>query len=323
MLRVTAKENFLRVLRHDKPQWVPLGNECGHWLGPPLIERPGRAGRDAFGVLWDYEEGAEGGTFPAHGGHTIADLAQWRRQITIPDIDALDWSPVAKAAAQVDRETTLVVGFVEMGLFERSYLLLGMDEALMAYVSEPERMYDLLGAVADYKIRLIERFHEEAKLDMLWYGDDWGNQRSLFVPPAAWRRVIRPPTQRIYDCAKARGIMVDQHSCGKVDEILGDVVAMGATCWNPCQPCNDLAGLKKKYGGRICFSGGIDSQFVLHRPGVTGEEVRAEVRKRIDEMAAGGGYIATPSHSVPYNKAIIETMENEIRTYGRAYYART
>ena len=38
--------------------------------------------------------------------------------------------------------------------------------------------------------------------------------------------------------------------------------------------------------------------------------------------SAGGGYIATPSHSVPYNKAIVEAMEDEIRTYGRACYAR-
>ena len=213
---------------------------------------------------------------------------------------------------QIDRDKTLALGFVEMGLFERSYLLMGMEEALMAYLTHPEQMLDLLGALADYKIRLIERFHEVARLDILLYGDDWGNQRNLFLPPATWRRIVRPPTQRIYDCAKARGILVDQHCCGKIEDILGDMVEMGATCWNPCQPCNDLAGLKKKYGDRLAFYGGIDSQFVLGRPGVTCQEVRAEVRKRIDEMAAGGGYIAFPSHGVPYDKAILEAMEDEV-----------
>jgi hypothetical protein len=319
---MTPKENYLRVLRHDNPEWVPLGHECSCWIQPPVTERPNRAGPDAFGVLWAYEEGAEGGTFPAHGGNTITDLGAWRQQITVPNVDGMDWSGLAKVAAEIDRGKSLVLGFVEMGLFERSYLLLGMEEALVAYLTQPELMYDLLGALADYKIRLIERFHEVAGLDILWYGDDWGNQRSLFVPPATWRQVIRPHTQRIYDCAKARGILVDQHSCGKIDKIFGDLVEMGATCWNPCQPCNDLAGLKRKYGGRIAFCGGIDSQFVLHRPGVTPEQVRAEVRKRIDEMAAGGGYIAAPSHSVPYDKAIVEAMEDEIRSYGRACYAR-
>ena len=67
--------------------------------------------------------------------------------------------------------------------------------------------------------------------------------------------------------------------------------------------------------------GGIDSQFVLGRSGVTPQEVRAEVRKRIDEMAKGGGYIASPSHSVPYDPAIVAAMQNEIAAYGRKIYA--
>jgi hypothetical protein len=51
------------------------------------------------------------------------------------------------------------------------------------------------------------------------------------------------------------------------------------------------------------------------------EEVRAEVRERIDEMALGGGYIAAPSHGVPYDPAPIEAMNDEIETYGRQAYA--
>jgi uroporphyrinogen decarboxylase len=92
---------------------------------------------------------------------------------------------------------------------------------------------------------------------------------------------------------------------------------MGADIWNPCQPCNDLADLKRRFGGRIAFGGGIDSQFVLNRPGVTTTEVRAEVRRRIDELPAGGGYIAAPSHNVPVDPAIVAAMQDEIATYGR------
>lgn len=75
--------------------------------------------------------------------------------------------------------------------------------------------------------------------------------------------------------------------------------------------------MKKRFAGRIAFCGGIDSQFVLDRPGVTVAEVRAEVRRRIDEMAAGGGYIAGPSHGVPYTPEIIAAMNDEIESYGK------
>jgi uroporphyrinogen-III decarboxylase len=320
-MALTPKQNLLRVIHHDHPQWVPNGMESVILIHPPVVERPAQAGHDAFGVHWSYEEGAEGGTFPTHGGHTIADLRRWREQITIPDVDALDWDAVAERVAGIDRDQCLVSGFVEMGLFERSYLLLGMDEALMAYVAEPGCMAELVGAIADYKVALIERFDDVADLDLVWYGDDWGTQDRLFMRPDVWRETIKPHTARIYGCMKRRGILINQHSCGKVEAILGDMVQMGADVWNPCQPCNDLAALKKRYGGQIAFCGGIDSQFVLNRPGATPEEVRAEVRARINEMAAGGGYIAAPSHSVPYDPALIEAMNDEIGRYGHLCYA--
>ncbi len=316
---MTPKENLLRSIRHDNPLWVPNGMEAVVTISSPVVERPDRAGKDAFGVCWALEEEAQGGTYPAHGGYPITNLRAWREQVTMPDVDQLDWEQVKTRAAAVDRTDSLVCGFVEMGLFERTYLLLGMEEALMAYVCEPELMLELVSAIADFKIRVIERFDEVADLDLVWYGDDWGTQSGLFLPDS-WRRILRPHTQRIYDCLKARHIIINQHSCGNIMSVFSDLVEMGAEIWNPCQPCNDLAAMKKAFAGKICFCGGIDSQFVLDKPGVTAGEVRAEVRLRIDQLATGGGYIAAPSHRVPYKQELIDAMNDEITVYGRAYY---
>ena len=317
---MNARENLLRAIRHESPQWVPNGMGSVAHIRSPVVERPDQACKDAFGVLWALEEGAQGGTYPAYGGQPVSELRAWREQATMPNVAQLDWAQVRTQVEAVNRTERLVCGFVEMGLFERTYLLLGMEEALMAYVSEPDLMTELVSAIADYKIRLIERFDEVADLDMVWYGDDWGTQDSLFMPPDTWRRIIKPHTQRIYDCMKARGILINQHSCGKIESVFSDMVEMGADVWNPCQPCNDLAALKRKFAGKICFCGGIDSQFVLDKPGVTASEVRAEVRKRIDQMAAGGGYVAGPSHGVPYKKELIDAMNDEVAVYGKAFY---
>lgn len=97
----------------------------------------------------------------------------------MPKLDEVDWGGVKARAKKVDRDGCIVSGFVEMGLFERSYLLLGMEEALIAYLTNPDAMNDLLDAVADCKVDLIRRFDDAADLDMIWYGDDWG-MRSLY-----------------------------------------------------------------------------------------------------------------------------------------------
>ena len=312
---------MLKVIHCDNPQWVPNGNESFVDINAPVVERPKQEGFDDFGVHWSYSAEAEGGTYPSIDGHPIKDIGLWRDQLTVPDLDDVDWSGVAKKADEVDRDKSIIHGKVQMGLFERSYLLLGMENALVAYITEPAEMEQLIGTIADYKIELMAKFDDVIHMDIQWYGDDWGTQANLFIPVEAWRSIIKPHTKRIYDHIKKRNLLIDQHSCGRIESIFADVVEMGAHIWNPCQPCNDLADLKKKYGDRICFKGGIDTQRVLDRPGVTEEEIVAEVRKRIDEMAPGGGYVAAPSHNVPFEQYVLDAMNAEIDEYGGGFYS--
>ena len=315
-MAMDAVENFKRAVFHEGPEWVPDGREV-QWVRPPVVERPPASGLDAFGCAWELEAEAEGGTYPAHGKAVVEELGRWRDRVQFPDPGRLDWGEARAAAARARADGLMVQGFVEMGLLERTCLLLGMEEALVAFMEEPGLVEELVSRIADYKVSLIERFWSEARPDIIWYGDDWGSQRALLVPPRLWRRIIKPHTQRIYEAIGGHGMIVNQHSCGMVEEVFGDMVEMGARIWNPCQPCNDLAALKRRHHGKICFWGGIDSQFVLSRPDVTAEEVRREVRRRIDELAwGGGGYIAAPSHGVPYRPEVVEAMRDEIRSYG-------
>ena len=105
------KENLLRAIRRDHPQWVPEGLDSPVYMAnvatiwAPVVERPDNvAGRDAFGVEWSYNEHAEGGTFPTHGGHTIRCISRWRQDITIPNVEDQDWDAIRAQANAVDRD---------------------------------------------------------------------------------------------------------------------------------------------------------------------------------------------------------------------------
>ena len=74
---LSPKENLLRAIHHDNPEWVPNGLESVVMLRPPVVERPRTAGFDSFGVRWEHNDAAEGGTYPAHDGRTITDIARW------------------------------------------------------------------------------------------------------------------------------------------------------------------------------------------------------------------------------------------------------
>ena len=318
---MNIKENFIKAIFRQNPEWVPQCDEAVFTIKPPICERPDEAGKDVFGCEWDIKEQAQSGTYPAERNFVITDISKWREQVVFPNVNDFDWSFAKKAAEAVDKEKYLVGGFVEMGIFERIYLLMGMEEALMAYYTDADELEALASAIADYKIAFLKKYHEEVGIEYVWYSDDWGTQRNMFISPDIWRRVIKPHTKRIYDCAKSLGIIFTQHSCGKIESIIGDLVEMGADCWHPCQPCNDLFALKKQYGDRICFVGGVDSQFVLDNDAATPDDVVNEVKKRISEMALpNGGYIVGPSHSVPYDKDKLDAMNRTIREYGSAIY---
>jgi uroporphyrinogen decarboxylase len=86
------------------------------------------------------------------------------------------------------------------------------------------------------------------------------------------------------------------HSCGDVDELFDDLVAIGLDCFNPFQPeVMDVEALMKKYRGRLAFHGGLSMQNIL--PFGTVEDVRNESKKLL-ALGAEGGYIFSPSHSV-------------------------
>ncbi len=263
---------------------LKLGSDIGFFeeLGDNRV-------RDVFGVVWDRRVDKDIGipegcvlSQPTLAGYHFPDPLDPRFFADIP----------AKLEKYGDRFRVFQIGF---SLYERAWTLRGMQNLLMDFYDHPSFVHVLLNAIADYNIAQI-RQALNYDIDAVYFGDDWGQQRGLQMGPRFWREFIHPVLKRMYAVVREAGKYVFIHSCGDVDELLDDLVAIGLNCFNPFQPeVMDTAALLQKYRGRLTFHGGLSVQRTL--PKGTAEEVRREAA-RLLQLGRAGSYIFSPSHDV-------------------------
>jgi uroporphyrinogen decarboxylase len=245
--------------------------------------------RDVFGVVWDRSIDKDIGNVegcvlprPSLEGYAFPDPRDPRFFADIP----------AKIARFPDRFRVFQIGF---SLYERAWTLRGMENLMMDFHDHPRFVRELLDRIADYNLaQLREALRHD--IDAVYFGDDWGQQRGLQMGPRLWREFLLPVLRRMYGAVRDAGKFVMIHSCGDVDELFDDLIAIGLNCFNPFQPeVMDVSGLLARYRGRLAFHGGLSTQRVL--PFGTVDEVRREVR-RLLELGRDGGYILAPAHDV-------------------------
>lgn len=308
---MNKKENLLRAIRRQSPQYVPYRYDGSLTLLRPRVNpRPPQGGVDDWGVRW-LSSNTEEGSYPQ--GDPVLDV----NEVESFEPPQTNWQMVADdMRRQVDslrNADTLAVAYNEMVLYERVQLLLGTTNFLMAVALEPEKVELLLDKIAAYQCRLTGALMD-AGVAGVRFTDDWGTQTSLFISPAAWRRLIKPRLAMLYQIVKSRGGLVLQHSCGRIEDIVPDLIEIGLDVLDPCQPAaNDIFAWKRKYGSRLTFMGGLDTQGYLSFAAPS--EVETAVGQVISVMAAGGGYIAAPSHTITIPEENRTAMQRAIDAF--------
>jgi uroporphyrinogen decarboxylase len=154
-------------------------------------------------------------------------------------------------------------------------------------------------------------------IDVTQVTDDFGTQAGPMINLKVFREFYAPHLRRFIDLAHSFGIKVFHHDDGAIRTFIPDLVEMGVDILNPLQwtcPGMDLKELKKDFGQKLCFHGGVDNQRVL--PFGTTEEVRKEVRHCIDALASDQtAYILAPCHNIQS----ITPLENIIAMYSEAW----
>ncbi len=181
--------------------------------------------------------------------------------------------------------------------YERFMMDLVADEALAEAVLE-RLLETYLGRVDVFAEKMAEW------VDVVLLNDDLGTQSGPMLSPATYRKRIKPLQARLFEHVKRRtGKPILFHSCGSVYRFIGDLIEVGVDALNPVQVSAadmDSRALKREFGRDITFwGGGCDTQTVLGSG--SPEEVRAEVKRRIDDLAPGGGFVFTQVHNVQPN----------------------
>ncbi len=324
---LSPKENLLRALRRADPEYVPVRRMDGRIPGMTRLHYRNsmlyQAGVDRWGVRW--EGGVPAGfewepRIQAYAvGHPLADLTALDGY-TFPDPEEPEM--FGAMFDGIDHQANLVMAEVPYLLFERAYLLMGMEAFFVATADQPDAVALLLHRIADYQIALIGRLTESRHFgiaqgaDAIRATDDYGGQNSLLMSPRTWRRLIKPELARIVAATKEAGAMFFLHSCGHIMELVPDLIEMGVDVLDPIQAAaNDHARLKQLYGDRITFMYGVNSQGALSQG--TPAEVDADVRECVRLLAPGGGYVLGPDNAIAIPEANYRAYLDAGERYGR------
>lgn len=281
---------------------------------------------DEWGVERRME--AEGGYYydlcgsPLAGERTVRDIEGY----PFPDpVDPARLVGVRAAAEQAHAAgKAFVLGGICAGMLEMGQWLRGYESFFCDLAGDLPLAEALCDQITELKMRYWEMALSEVGdlVDVIQEGDDYGAQRGLQVSPALWRQVFKPRLARLIPAIKRRvpHACVFFHTCGSVRQIIPDLIEVGVDVLNPVQLAAqgmDSGELKREFGRHLTFwGGGVDTQRVL--PLGTPEQVRDEVRRRLDDLAPGGGFVFAAVHNLQADvpAANIVAMRQALHDFG-------
>jgi uroporphyrinogen decarboxylase len=189
------------------------------------------------------------------------------------------------------------------GIFEQPARLLGLDNFFMALVREPVFADRIMEKLTELYIEASLDYLNEVGpyLDVIVYWDDVCGQNGWLIRPDLYIKQVKPRQRRLVEAIKKKTkAKLFYHGCGAVYDLIPHLIEIGFDIINPVQVSAkgmDTRRLKRAYGQDIVFwGGGVDTQQVL--PFGKPEEVADEVKRRIDDLAPGGGFVFAAVHNI-------------------------
>jgi uroporphyrinogen-III decarboxylase len=212
---------------------------------------------DIWGCHWIYPLESLDGICDGHPITTWPDLARYAP----PNPDTFtDWKKVTENVRAAHEQGTVAWGGTDHGfIFLRSTYIRGFDTFMVDIAEDRPELYELIAKVEGFWFAVARRWIE-AGVDVISFGDDLGLQHALPISPAAWRRVIKPSYQRLFQYCRSHGVHVQLHSDGYVLDIIPDLIECGVSILNVQDLVNGLDNLRRLAWGKVYLDLDVDRQ---------------------------------------------------------------
>lgn len=327
---MTSKERVRKAICHQQPDKVPANFECvgsvmeellKHYrfsdpeelyrkldidirsVGPryigPEVKRWQENGDWVEESFWGFHTryhwtGKEYNGIVSHYPLDELETLEQLKNYPWPSPDWFDYESIKQQCEQ-HKDKALIMG--HEGPFQIATFMRSMEKLFMDMALEPEFAHYIYDRMVEFELEYYERIliAADGQIDILRPHDDYGTQINLLFGVDMWRDYFKENTRKLADLAHRYGAFYQQHSCGAVGPIIPELIACGVDVLEPIQKVKGLEPevLKREYGDRLTFHGGIDTQGLL--PFGSAEDVKRETRYLIDTLNVNGGYILMAS----------------------------
>jgi hypothetical protein len=308
---MTPRENWLRAVRFERPDWIPISvgfspltwREHGEALEEVLLRhsflfpgykkgahdfrapyavvyREGEYFRDNWGCLWHNVLGG------LEGQVVESPLADWQALDAYRPPDSLtqserttrDWVQIEQNVRRAKEGGHLTWGDGER-LFDRLYFLRGFENLMLDFATDDPHLPRLIELLTDYELRLVRRWLALG-VDAVGFHTDIGHQTALMISPEQFRRYIKPMFRTLFQACREAGALVYLSSDGRLLEIVDDLIECGVSVHDPQVRANTIEGIARTYKGRLCANVDLDRQmFRFCKPDDIWRQVEAAVRQ--------------------------------------------
>jgi len=247
---------------------------------------------------------------------TCEDVGQLKKYAW-PSVDDFDFSTISDRLQEWKDFAILATG---PSIFQHPSFLRGLDNLLVDFLVAPEMAEFIMDTFTDFYLDYYDKLICAAKgnITILRIADDLGMQDRTLISPAIFTRFFLPRIKKFVDMAHSHNVYVMFHSCGSIIPFIEELISIGVDILDPIQVTAkgmDPIILKEQFGNRLCFHGGIDTQYLL--PLGSEADIRKQVRVLVDSLGKGGGYILSPSHVLQTDVPLtnIRTLYEEALSY--------